>query len=679
METTVMIGEKPKVASRLANALGDYSIKENRGVKNYVLETGDRRVIISPAVGHIFNLEEQEDGWDYPVFDVEWEPIFENDDDAGYVKKYYNNLRDQLEKADNYINACDYDVEGSTIGGVILKEMIDAPDERIQRMKFSTLTASDLRDAFDDLEGFDSGMTEAGITRHILDFYYGVNVSRALMQAVRENDRYKTLSTGRVQGPALKILADRERERRAFEPEDYWEFFLHNPEFRAKWQGEDEDRVWDEEVARQMFEDMQTEDQAVVDNIKVNNYKHNPPTPFNLTDLQQSASRQFNINPKRTQSIAQDLYEDGLISYPRTESQKLPAKIGYKNLLGKLKKNDKYEDLAQKVLDKEEIYPRQGKKTDDAHPAIYPTGEHPSGLSKQERQVYDLIVKRFLAVFGDAAKRQSLTMTLEVKGYEFQAKSKVTKERNWFNLYDPYVNVEEAELPELEEGEVLDIEEFELAEKETKPPRRYSQSGIVSELEDRELGTKATRADIIDRLYSRNYIEGDPIEVTDLGLAIVSALEDHCEDVLSEKLTREFEEKMEAIRDGQETRQEVIDEAREELEEILQKFKQEEKEIGAELVETIDAERDRRRQLGPCDREGCDGTLRIVKTGGSRFVGCSNYPDCENTYPLPNNGDIESMEKECEECGKPMISVTRKSSSNYSMCVDPDCPSKDDW
>jgi DNA topoisomerase-1 len=683
MDTTVMIGEKPKVTSRIANALGDYDVENNRGVKNYIIETDDRKIIIAPAVGHIFNLEEQEDGWDYPVFEVEWEPIFQNNDGSDYVKKYYNNLKDQIEKADDYINACDFDIEGSTIGGVILKEMADAPPERIQRMRFSTLTPSDLQDAFDNLTEFDAGMTNAGVTRHILDFYYGVNVSRALMQAVRENDRYKTLSTGRVQGPTLKVLADKEREIQKFEPDPYWEIYLNHSEFEAQWEGDDGDRIWDEEKATEIFEEIKDKRQTQVSNIKENNYKHNPPIPFNLTGLQSEASSQFNISPKKTQSLAQSLYEDGLISYPRTESQKLPPKLGYEKLLKKLKGQDQYEDLAQKVLDKDELYTRQGKKEDDAHPAIYPTGESKGNLSKQERKIYDLIVKRFFAVFGDAAKRRTLTMTLDVKGHKFKAKSKITVERNWFDLYDPYVKVSEAHLPEMEEGQVLEIEDFEQVEKETKPPQRYSQSRIVNELEKRNLGTKATRAATVDRLYDRNYIENEPIEVTDLGLAIVDTLEENCPNVLSEELTREFEEKMEAIKDEEATSDEVVDEARDELSEILQKFKKKEKEIGKELVDTIDSERKRRRRLGPCQKceeEGReDGMLRIVKTGGSSFVGCSNYPDCENTYPLPNNGKIESLGEECQECGTPRIKVIRKNKNPYTMCVDPDCPTKDDW
>lgn len=680
METTVMIGEKPKVASKIANALGDYEVKKNRGVKNYVLRTNNREIIIAPAVGHIFNLDQISDGWTYPVFDVEWKPVFETQDSSDYVKKYFNNLKDQISKADSYINACDFDLEGSVIGSNIIKQLADPPEERIERMKFSTLTQGDLQDAFDNLENFDYGMTEAGMTRHILDYYYGVNVSRALMQAVRENDRYKTLSTGRVQGPALKILADKEKEILKFEPDPYWEIYLFHSEFKAQYVEDGKDRVWDEEHAEQVFKEVNGEKKAEVTNIKINNYKQNPPTPFNLTGLQREASRQFNFSPKQTQQLAQSLYEDSLISYPRTESQKLPKRLGYKNLLSKLKNQDEYEEKANMVLKKKKLSPRQGKKKDDAHPAIYPTGEFPnqSSLSKNEKKLYDLIVKRFFAVFGKAAKRQSLTMTLTANQRDFEAKSKVTKERNWFNLYDPYVRVEEAELPELDEGDVLSVEEFDIEEKETQPPRRYSQSGIVSELEKRNLGTKATRASTIDRLYNRNFIENDPIEVTKLGLTITETLEKHCTNLVSEELTREFEEKMEAIRNGAETRDEVIEEARKELDDILTNFKEKEKEIGAELVETIDQDRERRRKLGSCNN--CkDGTLKIIKTGGSKFVGCSNYPDCENSFPLPRNGKIESLDETCEECGTPRIKVIRKNRKPYSMCIDPDCPTKDDW
>ncbi|MDY6769890.1 MAG: DNA topoisomerase I, partial [Candidatus Nanohaloarchaea archaeon] len=507
---------------------------------------------------------------------------------------------------------------------------------------------------------------------HILDWYYGINISRALMLAVRSQDRFQKLSTGRVQGPTLKVLADREREIQAFEPDPYWQVVVRAGGLEATHEA---DRFWEEDAADDVMDTCEGA-AAVVADVSRNRYTHKPPVPFNLTGLQREAQSQFNISPARTQEIAQSLYEDSLISYPRTESQKLPPKIGYESILSKLKQQDDYEEQAETVLDMDDLYTQQGGGDDPAHPAIHPTGVAPSGLGDDEEKVYDLIVKRFFAVFGEAAVRETLNLTLDVNGEAFEAQGKRTVERNWFDLYEPYVNAETIELPDVEEGQELAVEELEKLDKETKPPSRYSQAGIVSELEDRNLGTKATRSQTVDRLYDRGYIDGAPIEVTDIGLAVVEALEEHCPDILSEELTRQFEEEMQAIRDEEMDREEVLSEARETLTGILETFQEQEDAIGAALVDAIDAHRKKQRELGPCDQ--CDdGTLQIIKKNG-RFVGCTNYPDCENTYPL-TNGKIEGQDEVCDTCNTPIVKVIRKGKRPFEMCLDPDCPTKDDW
>lgn len=672
--TTLLVAEKPNVASKMAQALGDYSVEENYGVKNYRLETDRGEIIIAPAVGHMFTIEQKDGEWTYPVFDIEWVPSFESDDSASYIKKYVNNMKKMAEEADDYINGCDFDIEGSVIGYTAIKMACGGDEDRIRRMKFSTLTHSDLQEAFDDLNDFDRAQTEAGLTRHVMDWYYGINLSRALMIAVKSQDRYKSLSTGRVQGPALKIVADREREIQEFEPEDYWEVYMHAGGLEAQ---HVEEKFWEEDKADSVVEAC-TGKVAEVTDVDRRQYNHNPPHPFNLTDLQNEAYSKFNISPKKTQQLAQNLYESSLISYPRTSSQKLPAKIGYKGILNQLKKQDKYEDKAQTVLDKEKIYPRQGKKKDEAHPAIHPTGNSPGNLSKQERKIYDLVVKRFFATFGDPAKRESLTIQLGAAEELFEAKGKRTLERNWYDLYEPYMEPENISLPDLKKGKEVDVEEMDKQEKQTKPPKRYTQSSLVSELEKKGLGTKATRANIVENLYDRDYIDSKSIEVTDIGMAVIESLEEHCPEILSPELTRAFEKQMDAIRSGDSTRDEVLSKARGTLEEILETFKDNEDDIGRQLVEAVDKKRENDRQLGAC-QECEDGTLRIIKTNNGRFVGCSNYPDCENSYPLPRNGKIEGLENTCDECDKPRIKVIRKGKKPYYMCIDPDCPTKDDW
>ncbi len=674
MPKILLVAEKPKVASKLAQAIGNYSVEENFGVKNYVLDTEKGEIIIAPAVGHMYSLEQKSDGWDYPVFDVEWVPAFEKNSSSNYVKKYVNNMKKMGEKADAFINGCDFDIEGSVIGYNSIKLACNGDEEKIKRMKFSTLTPSDLREAFDNLNDFDTGQTEAGITRHILDWYYGINLSRALINAVKSQNRYKSLSTGRVQGPALKILADREREIQKFEPDDYWEIYLYSNGLEAK---HVEDKFWEEEKADKVMEKCSGEDAKVVD-VSKNKYKHNPPVPFNLTGLQKSAYSQFNISPKRTQQIAHNLYEQSLISYPRTSSQKLPSKLGYKTILNKLKKQDKYSKLVGKLLNKSKLSPRNGKKKDEAHPAIHPTGLSPGKkLSKQERKVYDLIVKRFFATFGKPAVRQSLKIKLDIKDEKFDAKGKKTLERNWYDLYEPYVKTKEVDLPPLKKGQIIDVEKLEKVDKETQPPKRYTQSSLVSELEKKGLGTKATRAQIVDSLYNRKYIRDSSLKVTDLGLAVVESLEENCPEILSPELTRDFEKQMESIRNGKTSKDEVLKKAEESLKEILEKFKEKEENIGKGLVEAVDEQRRKENELGTCPE--CSNVLKIIRTKKGRFVGCGGYPECDNSFPLPRKGNIKGLKNVCEECGLPRIKVSRKGRKPYYMCIDPDCPTKDDW
>ncbi len=674
MGTTLLVAEKPKVASKIAQAIGGYSVEKNHGVKNYRIETDKGDVVVAPAVGHIFNLQQKSEGWNYPVFDVEWVPAYKDDDSADYMKKYVRNLKKVGEEADHFINGCDFDIEGSTIGFNAIRLACNGSEDNIERMKFSTLTKSELRKAFDDLQDFDRGQTEAGLTRHIMDWYYGINLSRALMLAVKNQDRYQSLSTGRVQGPALRIAAKKEKKIQEFEPEPYWELYLHTNGLEAQ---HVEGKFWEEGEVDTTLSNCRDKN-ANVSSIDRNKYKHYPPNPFNLTDLQKEAYSKLGISPKRTQQLAHNLYENSLISYPRTSSQRLPTSIGYKGILKKLKNQDKYEEKAEKVLGKDSINPNNGKKKDKAHPAIHPTGLNPGKkLSKQERKLYDIIVKRFFATFGKAAVRQSLKIELKIEEEKFSAKGKRTLKRNWYDLYDPYMNPKNVELPELDLNETIEVDKLEKTEKETQPPKRYTQSSLVSELEKKGLGTKATRASIIDSLYNRKYIKNKPIEVTDLGMAVVEALESHCSDILSEELTRKFENEMEQIRNGDTSREEVLKNVKGALKDMLEKFKEHEDEIGKTLIDAVDRTREKERELGPC--EECSGTLKIIKTNNSRFAGCTNYPDCENSYPLPRNGYIKGLKNECNECGKPRIKVSRKGKKPYYMCIDPECPTKDDW
>ncbi len=680
--TILIISEKPKAAEKIAYALSEEDVKKERNGKAVWFEIfiNGEEVLVVPAVGHLFGLKQKgKKDWKYPIFETEWVPSFESKNSA-FSKPYFKNFEKLSKKANEFIVATDYDSEGSVIGYNILRFICETEDAK--RMKFSTLTASELCESYDKAsEKLDFPQIEAGIVRHKLDWLYGINTSRALSISIKKATNYfKVLSTGRVQGPSLKIVAKREEKIKKFVSEPYWELEANlmtesKEEIIAN---HVEGKIWEKKKAEEIKEKTQGK-KATVSKVNKRKYRQKPPVPFDLTTLQTEAHSAFGLTPKQTLDIAQSLYDSVLISYPRTSSQKLPARIGYKNILKKLSNQKEYKELSNKLLENKKLKPNEGKKKDPAHPSIYPTGEKPKNMNKYESKVYDLIVRRFMATFGDSALRQTMDILFEINEEEFVTKGKRTLEKNWIEFYEKYVKYKEQILPELKKGDMLDVIKISLLEKETKPPNRYNQASLVKKLQKLNLGTKATRANIIQTLYDRGYIKGKKIEVTELGFAVVKTLEKYCPEILSEKLTEKFEKEMDDVSKGKRKREKVIKDAVETLGKILEEFKKNEENIGSELQEALTNTIRNSYILGECTK--CSKNLRIIvsKKTKKRFVGCEGYSDgCRNSFPLPQNGKIESAGK-CKDCGLPMIKVIRKGLRPYTMCIDPKCPSKANW
>lgn len=676
--TKLILAEKPQAAKKISYALSEDKPEfiNKRGAYWLKFDKDGEEIIVAPAVGHLFTLDQKGEGWDYPVFDVEWVETFKKDKSSSYAKKYYYNLKEVSEKADEIIVGTDYDQEGDAIAALILRFIFK--QDNAERMKFSTLTVSELNKSYEErLNSMDKGQVNAGLARHKLDYFWGINNSRALIKAVKSNDRYQTLSIGRVQGPTLKILAEKEREIQKFEPEPYWHLKAKFDGSKGKLNALHENKRFKSEEKVDNVEEKCKGSEGEVAESESSKFKSGPFPPFNLGDLQSESYSAFGFSPSKTLKIAQSLYDNGYISYPRTDSQKIPPSIGYKSILKGLKDINTYEDFAEEILDQEKLSPRQGKKDDPAHPAIYPTGTEPEDASEDEKKVYDLIARRFISCFGKPAIRKKLTLEIIISQEIFKTSGKWTIKQNWMKFYKPYLRYKENELPEYDEGDRLEVLEIEKIEKETQPPRRYSQSSIIKKMEKLNLGTKATRSEVIKKLFKRDYIDGNSIEVTDLGLAVIDTLKEHCPEIISVELTKKFQKDLEKIREGKKDKEEIISEAKEDLSEVLEKFRENEKKIGAGLIKAIDETRRKKRELGTCDE--CGGTLKVIKTKNGQFVGCSNYPDCDNSYPLPGNAKIISTDKTCDKCGTPKIKVVRKGKRPFTMCLDPDCPTKDDW
>lgn len=670
MGYTLIVCEKPTASAKIAAALAEGKPEEVKkdGSSYFKIKRKGEDIVIVPAVGHLFVLDEADPKakWSYPVFEVDWKPTYAQKGNT-WAKKYFTNIESLVKGAKVFISACDYDIEGSVIAWNILRFICKVKDGR--RMKFSTLTPGDLVEAFDGASPhLDFPQIEAGLARHQMDWYFGINLSRALTLSLEHVGGFWTLSTGRVQGPTLKLLCQRQKQIEAFRPKPYWEI-----ELLGKIDGKEitashaKDKFWKQEEADAVIKKCAGKD-GKVSALDKQKRRQSPPTPFDLTTLQRDSFSLFGYSPKRTLDIAQSLYEGALISYPRTSSQKLPDKIGFRKILSDLAEQGEYKSLVDKIISGP-LKPNEGKKTDPAHPAIYPTGHKPSRLSAQQKKLYDLIVKRFLAVFGEPAIREQSRITIMIEGEEFHTHGVRTIKPGWIALYHPYARFKEQAIPDVKEEDPLANEKIERLDKETQPPGRYSQASILKEMEDLGLGTKATRAGILQTLYDRGYIREQSIEVTDLGAAVVKALEQHCPEIISVELTKRFDEEMEQIEEGKLKREQVIKGAENELRRILADFKSHEKEIGNHIKDAVREYEKEIHTLGTCNKCG-KGELKIMhsRRTGKRFVGCSNYPKCHNSFPLPQHGYVEVISRKCK-CGLGLIQVRAKGRRPWRFCV----------
>lgn len=662
----LVICEKPQAAMKIAFALAENSpLKKNiAGVPYWELERENKKFIVASAVGHLFGLAEKEKTNKWPVFDIEWKPL------PGFAKKYANVLSHLAKNASEFIVACDYDIEGELIGFNVLRFLCKQQDAK--RMKFSTLTKTDLIESYSNVfDHINYGQAYAGETRHHLDWLYGINLSRALMEAIKSVGAYRVMSIGRVQGPALALVVAREKEIRNFKAQPFWQIFLLLEDFDIEFKYEKDifDKLEAEKFLKLKGKHAEVRTIKSEKNLK-------PLPPFDLTTLQTEAYKFFGFSPIQTLTIAQNLYLQGLISYPRTSSQKLPFTIGYKLILEKLKTI--YPKLIIRATRKKPI---EGPKTDPAHPAIFPTGEKPEKLKQQEKQIYDLIVKRFIACFCEDAIIENKEIVLKTEEHEnFLIQGQKILKKGWLEIY-PY-KIDEKLLPDIN-GKVK-IKEVKLEEKETQPPKRYSAASLVSELEKRNLGTKATRAQIVDTLYKRGYIKGTAVEATEMGLSVAEALEKNCPLILDESLTRKFEEQINKLLDEKsqdkmlKEEHKIIEEAKNVLLKIAEIFKKHEKNIGSELLKAHREVLEQTRKANTLFKcPSCkEGDLIVIKSrNGKRFVACSNYPKCKTTFGLPQFGLIKVSEKKCE-CGWPLLLLIKKGKPPWNFCLNPECYKK---
>ena len=608
-------------------------------------------------------------GWKVPSLPyLVWAPVVKKPAE----KEIIRTLKNLAKKADEVIIATDFDREGELIGSdaVSMVRQVNE-DVPVVRARYSSFTKPELEHAFarENLVAVDDDLAAAGESRQFIDLIWGAVLTRYLTMA-KFGGLGNVRSAGRVQTPTLALVARREKERQAFVPEDYWvvrgtaatqkgeEFKVAHATTRFK----------DEATATSAYQDAKAAGKARVTDVVKKTRKGTIQTPFNTTSLQTAAAAE-GLTPARTMRIAESLYMSGLISYPRVDNTVYPETLDLSEVVTMLKGVPQYSNYCDELLAAQPLKATRGKQETTDHPPIYPTGVgDPDKLRPEEWKLYNLIARRFLATLSEQPVIEGTKVTLDAGGQTFTASGDVLVKPGYRAIY-PYGSKKDEQLPALSVGQEVDLTSLDLAVKQTEPPARYSQGKLVQEMERLGLGTKSTRASIIERLYEVKYLKNDPIEPSQLGMAIIDALECYAAHITTPEMTSELEGDMTKVAEGKASQGAVVDHSRELLASLLEGLIEHKEDLGEAISDAVQADA----KIGVCPKCGHDLLVKQSAKTRSSFIGCSAWPECEVTYPLPQ-GKIQTVEELCPVCGCPQIKVQPFRSKPYVVCVDPACP-----
>ncbi len=668
---TLIISEKDTTAKKIAAILAKGKVKSEKkyNIPVYSFSMDGKDVKAIGLKGHILkvNFPAQYDNWQKvePMTLIDAD-IVKSPIQLNLVKAVKSVVKD----ATDVIIATDFDREGELIGTDALNVAKEVnKDLPAKRARFSSLTKEEITKSFSNLDDLYTDLASAGGARQDIDLIWGATLTRFVSLATTRLG-HQFLSVGRVQSPTLALIAEREMERKAFKPVPYWQLFAtfskDEEQFVAQHKTE---RFLDEAEANKSFSNLKTEGKVV--STSKTTKKSAPPAPFNTTAFL-SAAASIGISPARAMRLAESLYMDGLISYPRVDNTVYPATLDFRGILETLADVDQFSKLSQELLAKKELKPTRGKKEATDHPPIHPTGAaDPGSMDPAIYKIYELVSRRFMATLADESESQSTRVDIDCGGEPFFIRGRTILKEGWLKYYI-YSRKKDEEIPILNDGDILNLLDKNLDAKETTPPPRYSQAKLITIMEELGLGTKSTRHSIIQSLFDRGYIHSDPIVPTELGLSMASALKKHAPKVVSPELTAELESDMDKIADGKTSSNNVVDTSRKMLGSVMVALESNKEALSAEIREGIREDR----MIGECPN--CKKALRIIRSKRTkkRFVGCSGYPDCKTTFPLPQRGEIVYLHENCPECNAPKVKVLNKGARPWIICIDPNCPTK---
>jgi len=537
-------------------------------------------------------------------------------------------------KADEVILATDHDREGEAIAWH-LKEVLKL--KKPKRIVFNEITKDAVQEALSQPRLIDENMREAQEARRVLDRLVGYDLSGLIWKKVRYG-----LSAGRVQSPALRIVMEREREIRAFIPEEYW---VITAETKSK-SGSDISLTCVEEPKTQKDAD------TIVKEAKKNSWKiieiketaakRSPKAPFTTSTLQQAASSRLGYAPSRTMGIAQKLYEAGLITYMRTDSTTMS-----KQALGQITKVVESEYGKDQLQIRE--YKTKSKSAQEAHEAVRPTdiAKMAAGRNDDQKRLYSLIWARTVSsqmVDAGLARTKIIAEVDHAAVPNFTVTGSRVISEGWLQA-DPAARGEDVDLPKVVEGEELDAKEVDALGKETQPLPRYTEAGLIKELEKRGIGRPSTYASIMRTLNDRGYVdkEGRTLIPTDTGDVVSSFLEEHFADYVSDTFTAELETELDDIAEGKREYVKTL------------------KDFYTPFTKAVASKEDvpKLTNLGPTPKEfkcpECKGEMVFKLARNGKFMSCAKFPDCHGARK--EDGDIILPPKEigekCPKCGEP--------------------------
>lgn len=622
----LVLAEKASAARRLVQILSEGMAETVRaeGFSYFQFSNGGDDVIVVPLRGHVVEI-------DYPAELHSWrETDLDRLLDAEPVRvestpALHDVLRSLADRVDEVVLATDYDREGELIGVEALETLRRRrPDLPAKRARFSAMTPSEVRRAFEHLVQPDWALAEAAAARQRIDLAWGAVLTRFL--TVECASGRQILSAGRVQTPTLRIVVDREREREDFVPRPFWNVVLvaGTPPFEATAIG---GPFWDVEAARAIVALSQLGgDAALVAGIDHREHREAPPAPFNTASFVAAASR-IGLGASRAMRAAQDLYVRGEISYPRTDNTVYPSTLPIRDFLRRLQ-DSPFGPYAKRLLEEPVLEASRGPIRTTDHPPIHPTAAPGKRRSDVRSKAYDLIARRFLATLSPASLETVTEVRLSVGDTAFLAAGRTVHEPGWKEILpDPHPP---AELPPLSAGAVLEVGEVRIEEGKTRGPALHSQGSIVLAMQRLGLGTKSTRHEILDLLFRRQYVHGRSIRATAAGRALVDALTIHGPHVVGPEMTNRLEERMTDIAEGRARLEEVVAESKDALRSVLRELQAHRDSLSRWLRDATFLERDH----GPCAACGTGRLVRRRARNGWAFLGCSRYPACKQRMRL---------------------------------------------